>query len=86
MERDRNSGLYGKDPTKEYHHNLVIGNLMRRAQSQAWASIQNDPRVQQLVEADRLRKSSAAATRAGQHERARSTYNQAQEVLNMPIR
>ena len=86
MERDRNSGLYGKDPTKEYHHNLVIGNLMRRAQSRAWASIQNDPRVQQLVEADRLRKSSAAATRAGQHERARSTYNQAQEVLNMPIR
>ena len=85
MERDRNSGFYGKDPM-DYHHNRVIHRLFNDAKKRAWASISQDPKVQMLIENKRLMDASKAQTRRGRFDDARSSYTQAQEVLNMPIR
>ena len=85
MEQDRNSGRYGKDPM-DYHHNRVIYKLMNDAQHFAWASIAEDPKVQQLIENKRLVDASKANTQRGQYVEANTIYDQAQEVLNMPIR
>ena len=85
MERDRNSGRHGKDPM-DYHHNRVISDMFRKARKRAWASIKSDERVLRLMEKHRLERSTQSATRRQQYDRARSTYDQAQEVLNMPIR
>ena len=82
MEADRNAGRYGMDP-KDYYHNKVIFQLISRVQKKAWASILNEPEVQQLVEAHRLNKASSAAITRGQYGGAARTYEQAQELLNM---
>lgn len=82
MERDRNAGRHGMDP-KDYYHNKVIFQLISRVQKKAWASILNEPEVQQLVEAHRLNKASSAAITRGQYGGAARTYEQAQELLNM---
>jgi hypothetical protein len=82
MEKDRNAGRYGNDP-KDYHHNKVIFTLFSDVQKRAWASIQDDPRVQQLVEAQRLGSATSEAIGRGQYGGAARTYEQAQELLNM---
>ena len=83
MINDRNNNRYGKDPV-DYHHNQVIFKLFSDVQRRAWMSIQDDPMVQKLVEADRLSKASSAATRQGKYDQGRSTYDAAQTLLNMP--
>ena len=83
MIQDRNNNRYGKDPV-DYHHNQVIFKLFSDVQKRAWMSIQDDPMVQKLVEADRLSKASSAATRQGKYDQGRSAYDAAQTLLNMP--
>jgi len=85
MEADKNAGRFGKDPM-DYHHNRVIRQLMNDAQRRAWASIAQDPEVAQLIEKKRLLDSAKANTRRGNYDAANTVYDQAQEVLNMPIR
>lgn len=85
MEADKNAGRFGKDPM-DYHHNRVIRQLMNEAQRRAWASIAQDPEVAQLIEKKRLLDSAKANTRRGNYDDANTVYDQAQEVLNMPIR
>ena len=48
MERDRNAGNRGRYDAMDYYHNLQIDRIFQLARRTAWASIMNDPRIQQL--------------------------------------
>ena len=82
MERDRNAGRYGTD-TKTYPHNEVIFQLFSKVQKRAWAMIQNEPEVQRLIEADRLKKAGDYARGKGDYAGGARTYEQAKQLLNM---
>ena len=49
MERDRLNNREGRDPMIAYMHNTKIGQIFSEAKSRAWASIQSEPLVEQLV-------------------------------------
>ena len=85
MDADKAAGRYGKDPM-DYYHNRVIRQMFTAAQRRAWAVVSTDPEAQQLIEKKRLLDSSKANTRRGNYGDANTVYDQAQEVLNMPIR
>ena len=83
MERDRNAGRYGTD-TKTYPHNEAIFQLISKVQKKAWAKIQSEPEVQQLIEANRLKKAGDYARGKGDYAGGARTYEQAKQLLNMP--
>ena len=79
MEADLKAGNRQMDPMKAYTHNLVIKQLFTRARNRAWASLQNDPQVQKLVQE---RRNQQAAT----FRRRQSTSplsHRYQDVLNL---
>ena len=53
MEADRKAGRFELDPMKAYVHNKIIKDLFKRARLKAWASLQNDPEVQELITSTR---------------------------------
>ena len=48
MEQDRNAGNRGRYDSMDYYHNLQIDRIFQVARRNAWASIMNDPRIQEL--------------------------------------
>jgi hypothetical protein len=56
MNQDLEQGKKEIDPTAAYVHNRLIRNLFSSARREAWASIQDDPKVKELVtESTRLK-------------------------------
>ena len=56
MNQDLEQGKKEIDPTAAYLHNRLIRNLFYSARREAWASIQDDPKVKELVaESTRLK-------------------------------
>ena len=57
MNRDRESGNRGIDARKAYRHNIMIDRLFKQARKKAWGMMKQDPRVQQMIEEEKQRKS-----------------------------
>ena len=53
MEANRGTDMARFDPKQAYMHNKLINEIFGQAQRRAWASIQDDPQVQALIEKKR---------------------------------
>ena len=85
MEKDLASGRVRIDP-KTYKHNVLISDLFQKAQRRAWAKVAKDPKVQQMIEATRLEDSATQLRNRAYYDTSRTRQDQAQELLNMPIK
>ena len=56
MQADINGGNRGEFEADNYFHNMKIDAIFQKARKQAWASIMNDPRIQDLIKVQRQKK------------------------------
>ena len=49
MHRDIRNGNRGKYQTSDYYHNIIINKIFTKARKIAWASIQMDRDIQELI-------------------------------------
>ena len=85
MEKDLASGRVRVDP-KDYLHNKLISRLFRTAQRRAWAKVRQDPKVKNLLAANDLEKAAAYSRSRTFYDNALEKQDQAQQLLNMPIK
>jgi hypothetical protein len=85
MEEDIRTGRHKRPPgisPMSYTHNILIQALMKRAQSRAWASIQTDPNVIALVQAQK-KEDAAKYNRNKNPSLSRQQHNEAGALLNI---
>ena len=56
MNRVIKTGQRGDYETSDFYHNIIIDNIFQKARKKAWASIMDDPRIQELSNKARQRK------------------------------
>ena len=81
MERDLREGRKKVNPLT-YHHNKLIKRLFNRARIKAWASIQTNPDVQDMIRA-RRKQNAADYNRSKRPELSRSQLDESQQILDM---
>ena len=64
MYEDIRSGRRGDFDARDYYHNRIIDRLFKNAKRKAWSSIQDDPRINEEIEKQRLKKLNKVAKRS----------------------
>ena len=85
MEEDIRTGRHKRPPgisPMSYTHNILINQLMKRAQNRAWASIQTDPNVVLLIQAQR-KEDAAKYNRNRNPSLSRQQHDEAGALLNI---
>jgi len=88
MEEDIAAGRHRKKPginPMSYRHNVLIGNLFKKAKGQAWAQMKSDPAVIRLINAARKEQVSENL-RVEDPETSRKAYDEANQLLKMTNR
>jgi len=81
MERDLREGRKKVNPLT-YHHNKLIKRLFKRARIKAWATIQTNPDVQDMIRA-RRKQNAADYNRSKRPELSRQQLDESQQILDM---
>ena len=88
MEQDIRDGLHRRAPginPMDYPHNRMIRDIFNTAKRKAWATLQSDPDVINLIAA-RKKAEASVFNRVDRPEQSRSQYDEANQLLQMTNR